>query len=163
MNRTIPQASDRRAFGRRDSCIRAVIHVAGRPPVHCIVRNFSRGGAFLELSEPLGVETTLRLVIEQHGIDAMCDVRHQSGINMGVRFLTEVEVDRLANATAVASAAAGAVSSARTGQSSKPAPKVLEPVTGGAVRRTVFGAPAPEEPEIIRTFSTPSGGIIRHP
>ena len=162
MNRTIPQASERRAFGRRDSCIRAVIHVAGRPPLHCIVRNFSRGGASLELSEPLGVEATLRIVIDQHGVDAMCEVRHQSGVNMGVRFLTEVEVDRLANATAAATSA-GAVSSTRTGQSSKPAPKVPELVTGCALRRTLFGAPAPEEPEIIRTFSTPSGGIIRHP
>ena len=138
---------DRRAFGRRESCIRAIVYVSGRPPVHAIVRNYSRGGALLELTEAAPTAETLRLVIESQDIDAMCDVRHRNGTSLGVRFLSEVAVEGLAAAHEPA-AAAGA--------------KSVAPVKGGDLRRTIFGTGEPEEPVIVRRY-TNIGAVLRNP
>lgn len=133
---------ERRAFGRRDSCIRAVIEIAGRPPVHCIVRNFSRGGALLEVPEAIAINDDLHLVIESHGIATYCDVRHRKGNHIGVRFLNEMTDDGV---TAL---------SANAGESS------LEPVTGAALRKSLFGtAPQSADPVMVRSFG--GNGVLR--
>jgi PilZ domain len=125
-----------RAFGRRESCIRAVIEIAGRPPVHCIVRNFSRGGALLEVPETIAIDDDLHLVIETHGIATYCDVRHRNGNHIGVRFLNEMTEERV---SILAKAA-------------KEAPP--EPVSGAALRKSLFGKAAQtDEPVIVRSFT----------
>ena len=138
--------ADRRVFGRRESCIRAVVYIAGRPPLHCIVRNYSQGGALLELAEPVDVTGHARLVIESQGVDVNCEVRHHNGTGMGVRFLTAVEVDSLA--------------AAATGAQAPPEP--MRPVTGAELRRILFGGPKPDEPIIVRKFSSYSSGFSRY-
>lgn len=139
-----PHPVERRAFGRRESCIRAVVHIAGRPALYAIVRNYSQGGALIELPEAVDVAGQVRLVIDTHGVDVFCEVRHCNGINMGVRFQTAVAVDSLATAAG--------------------APVELPaPVAGGELRRTLFGAGKASEDMILRQFSTPAGVVIRHP
>ena len=77
-------------------------------------------------------------------------MRHSRDTNMGVRFLTAVELDSLA-----AAAAAGAMSSA--------APvEPAQPVTGTELRRTLFGIGKPVEDTIVRKITPHSGGFSRH-
>jgi PilZ domain len=131
-----PPQGERSAFGRRESCIRAVIEIAGRPPVHCIVRNFSRGGALLEVPEAIAIDDDLHLVIESHGIATYCDVRHRNGNHIGVRFLNELTEDGV---TTLA----------------KPAKEpASDPVSGASLRKSLFGtSPATEEPVLVRSFN----------
>jgi hypothetical protein len=135
---------ERRAFGRRESCIHAVIHVAGRPPLHAIVQNYSEGGALLTLPEPVKTTLPVRLVIESQGIDVVCEVRHSLMTSMGVRFLTAVELDKMA---------------AAENQMRPPAP--AEPVTIAELRRKLFGVGEDEEPVIIHRVSSYAGGALR--
>ncbi len=79
---------ERRSFGRRQSCVKAVVLIAGRAPVHCIVNNFSEGGAELELLEPIKTPLSFKLRIEAKGVEAICEVRHQKGQIVGVQFLS---------------------------------------------------------------------------
>ncbi len=135
MLQKLPQG-ERRAFGRRESCIRAVIEIAGRPPVHCIVRNFSRGGALLEVPESIAIDDDLHLVIETHGIATYCDVRHRNGNHIGVRFLNELSED-------------GVTTLAKPAKD--PAP---EPVSGASLRKSLFGTRQPvDEAVIVRSFN----------
>ena len=139
----LPSMPERRAFGRRESCIRAVLHVAGRPCLHVLVRNYSEGGALLELPEPVATSAHVRLVIESHGLDLVCEVRHSRDPSMGVRFLTGVEVDNLTAPRDTVTAGPPA------------------PLSGSELRRKLFGGDAEPEVNLVRRFSTPSGGFHR--
>ena len=78
---------DRRAFGRLESNIEAVA-VAGRETVRCIVRNFSEHGALLELDGPFPAAATFKLRIDAKQVEALCEARHRSGSQLGVRFIS---------------------------------------------------------------------------
>ena len=80
------QPCERRAFGRVESHVDAVA-VAGRQLVPCIVRNFSEHGALLEFAEPFPAATTFKLRIEAKQVEALCEVRHRNGNQLGIRFL----------------------------------------------------------------------------
>lgn len=131
---------ERRAFGRRESCVRAVLHVAGRPSVHCIVRNYSEGGALLELAEEVITSKPVRLVVDLLGFETVCEIRHTRGNMMGVRFYTAVEIDALVAAT-----------------SSQPQATRREPVTGTELRKRLFGS----DPVIVREYRTNSSDFLR--
>ena len=62
-------ALDRRNFGRRRSCIHAICLVAGRPQAPCVVRNWSRTGALLELNEVIEPSYSIRVRLEATGED----------------------------------------------------------------------------------------------
>lgn len=131
---------ERRAFGRRESCIHAVLHVAGRPPLHCIVRNYSEGGALLELPEEVVTSKPVRLVVESLGFEAVCEIRHTRGSMMGIRFYTAVEIDALVAAS-----------------SPTPAAPRSEPLTGTELRKRLFG----NEPLMVREYKPSSSDFLR--
>lgn len=83
----VMQPSDKRVFGRRESCIHAVVRIPGRGPEPCVVRNFSDGGALIEFAIEIDPPFRFRLVIEAKGVDALCEVRHKRGKAIGIRFV----------------------------------------------------------------------------
>jgi PilZ domain len=122
MTRALHVFRERREFGRRASCIRAVVHIPGRPVLHCIIRNYSQGGALLELPEPAPFALLVRLVIEQEGVDVECHVTRRFNETLGVRFVSPVAIDRL---KAAAKSAAGL-------------PSLGYSTSGGDLRRRLF-------------------------
>ena len=77
---------DRRAFGRRRIFIHATILIPGRPPSPCMMRNFSRGGALLQLSERLEPPFAFDLRFDLTGERIVCEVRHVRRNWLGVQF-----------------------------------------------------------------------------
>lgn len=80
---------DRRAFGRRNQFVRGTIRVSGRSKLHCVVRNVSRGGAFLEFSPPAWLPFQFELELPASGELISCEIRHKGSTGVGVRFLME--------------------------------------------------------------------------
>lgn len=78
--------ADRRQFGRRQTLWHAWIKIAGRAREPCIVRNFSVTGALLEFAGAVPVVDRFRLIIDVHGFEADCYVRHRSRVAVGVYF-----------------------------------------------------------------------------
>lgn len=89
MPRPLPPPPERRAFGRRETLIHAIVRIAGRPPEPCIVRNVSAHGALLELPSGLELPEQFRLVIEARGVDVQCQPRRRNGNQIGVEFCGE--------------------------------------------------------------------------
>lgn len=75
---------ERRAFGRRRSCIHAMLLVPGRPPSPCIIRNYSETGALLELNENLEPPFNLRLKIDRTGEVIDCELKHARANRVGI-------------------------------------------------------------------------------
>jgi hypothetical protein len=63
--------------------------MGGRPPLACMVRNFSIGGALLEFSEVPPPVHSFHLKIEHVGFESLCDVRHRKDKVLGVYFPEE--------------------------------------------------------------------------
>lgn len=82
---------EQRQFGRRQTNLHAWISVPGRPKLPCIVRNISLGGALLELDMPAWLPFNFQLTIESTRFVALCEVRHSSGRQAGVRFMSAAE------------------------------------------------------------------------
>ena len=91
---------DRRAFGRRRSCIHATILIPGRPPAHCIVRNYSSTGALLEVLELVEPHQVFKLRIDRTGDEIECELRHRKLDRIGVKFATKKVGDILERAFA---------------------------------------------------------------
>lgn len=85
MSQTLRQ-SERRAFGRRETCLHGMARMAGRAPEPCIVRDFSDSGARIEFNGAVEPPTSFRLMIEAKGFDAECFVRRRMGNAVGVSF-----------------------------------------------------------------------------
>lgn len=83
--------AEKRQFGRRQTNLRAWIRVAGRPPLPCFVKNLSEGGALLECEGGVWVPFSFRLTSEDKQIDRVCEIRHQTGGNIGVQFVAAAE------------------------------------------------------------------------
>lgn len=86
------QSHERRQFGRRQTYLHAWISSPGRPRLPCIVRDISVGGALLELNLPPWLPYNFQLTIESTKFTSWCEVRHQSGTKMGVRFVDAAEI-----------------------------------------------------------------------
>ena len=121
---------DRRAFGRRRSCIHATLFVPGRPASPCVVRNFSAAGAQIELSEVLEPPFRVRLRLDAKGDAIDCEVRHVRGLRMGVSFVSAGAGDELARVL-------GGVVRKRK-QRVLPAPGSMPRVSGNELRRALF-------------------------
>jgi hypothetical protein len=85
--------SERRQFGRRNTCLHGWVIREGRPKIACLVRNVSEGGALLEFQVPKGMPFRFTLAIGSKGFQAECEARHQTENWMGVRF---VKVEKIA-------------------------------------------------------------------
>jgi hypothetical protein len=85
---TIARAlAERRAFGRRTTCLHGWVVVEGRSRLACLVRNVSDGGALLEFAAPKSMPFQFKLVIDCKGFEAVCETRHHQEQWMGVRFV----------------------------------------------------------------------------
>ena len=121
---------ERRAFGRRHSCIHATLLVPGRPPSPCVVRNFSAKGAQLELSELIEPPFNVKVRLNSKGNDLDCEVRHVRGLRMGISFIGAGVAEELARALG--------------GTVRRRQPRVLPPpgsmprVSGSDLRRAIF-------------------------
>lgn len=82
---------DRRKHPRRKGFWRAIAAMPGRPPVHCVIRDISISGAFVEFPTPMAVPNRFKLFIEAHDREYQCDVRHAEGSGVGVFFLDYAE------------------------------------------------------------------------
>ena len=76
---------ERRQFGRRTTFLHGMIHVRGRPPAVCIVRDLSSGGAKIE-THMLWLPSRFHLVVEAIALRAECEIVHHTGAIAGVRF-----------------------------------------------------------------------------
>jgi hypothetical protein len=77
---------ERRAFGRRETQEHAVVRIAGRPPLRCVIRNISDGGALLDFGQDVWVPVQFRLIWEGTAREELCDIKHQNGPRIGVSF-----------------------------------------------------------------------------
>lgn len=123
-------AGERRAFGRRNSCIHAALLIPGRGPIPCVVKNFSPSGALLEVSEAVEPPFNVKVRLPSGGGDIDCEVRHARGQRIGIRFIGQGAGDELARAL-------GAVVKARP---SRPVQEAQSPprVNGAELRRVIF-------------------------
>lgn len=77
---------ERRNFGRRQTVWHAWIAAPGRARFACLVRNISAGGALIECDVPEWLPYEFHLIVEAHGIDIECDLRHRGKFGIGVQF-----------------------------------------------------------------------------
>lgn len=82
--------SERRGFGRREISVAAKLSVPGRGLLPCVVRNVSEGGALLLVDGEIKLPANVRLIIDEQGVDVMCEVRRTGPDGIGVRFHTPV-------------------------------------------------------------------------
>jgi hypothetical protein len=78
---------EQRAFGRRQTLEHAIVRIAGRPPMRCIVRDISEGGALLDFGEQVWLPFNFRLVWEGTQREEDCETRHQNSGRIGVQFV----------------------------------------------------------------------------
>lgn len=79
--------AEKRQFGRRETHLRGWVRVAGRPPISCIVRDLSQGGALLEFMDDTWLPFGFRLTTECKQVDRYCEPRHKQGTRIGVQFV----------------------------------------------------------------------------
>ncbi len=84
---------ERRAFGRRETQEHAVVRIAGRPPLRCVVRNVSQGGALLDFGQDVWLPFQFRLLWEGSKREELCDIKHQNGTRIGVSFVAHEHKD----------------------------------------------------------------------
>lgn len=83
------QGAERRSSRRRSVFLRAKVKLPNiAVPVNCVVRNISPMGALIHFERPTPTPTHFRLVIESDFFQADCIVRHVSGEDVGVEFLS---------------------------------------------------------------------------
>lgn len=121
---------ERRAFGRRRSCIHATLYVPGRPPSPCVLRNFSPKGALIEASELLDPPFQVKLRLNSNGRDVECEVRQVRGRHIGVSFIGEGAADELTRAL-------GGIVRSRNNRV-LPAPGSMPRLNLAELRRTIF-------------------------
>ena len=80
---------DRRSTRRKSVFLRATVRLPGiATPVHCVVRNISPMGALIHFEKPTPVPEHFKLIIEADFFEAECAVRHSSGEDVGVEFVS---------------------------------------------------------------------------
>lgn len=83
---SLSNPAERRQFGRRQTFKHGWVKIEGRPPVTCIVRNISEGGALLEVPANTWLPFKFRIEIAGEGIATDCEIRHQRDNMVGVCF-----------------------------------------------------------------------------
>ncbi|MFN0218877.1 MAG: PilZ domain-containing protein [Hyphomicrobium sp.] len=83
-------SNDRRAFGRKATFQHAVVLIAGRSPVRCIVSDLSEGGAFLDFGGAVTLPARIQVRWEGQRAIANCEVRHAEATGIGVQFTCPV-------------------------------------------------------------------------
>lgn len=78
---------DRREFGRRACAIRGMAMGAGQPPLACTLRDLSEGGALVDFDVAAPANRSVRITIDGTELEALCEVRHVRGRQIGVRFV----------------------------------------------------------------------------
>jgi hypothetical protein len=86
VNMGVPIGAERRQFGRRLTCVHAVIRMRGRPDITCTVRNVSEGGALLQVPRPAWLPSRFELFVEANKSARQCEIVHRGEITVGVRF-----------------------------------------------------------------------------
>ncbi|NOT70302.1 MAG: PilZ domain-containing protein [Hyphomicrobium sp.] len=81
--------ADKRAFGRRPTQDHAIVRVAGRPPMRCVIRDISEGGALLDFGTEVWLPFQFKLIWEGTKREEDCEARHQNGGRVGVMFVTQ--------------------------------------------------------------------------
>lgn len=147
--------ADRRQFGRRESSVHAVAMAGGKPPAHCIVRNYSERGALLEFKEPFVPTFRFRLMIEAKGVDVLCEVRHQGQHGIGVLFVGG-NASGLIEARHSVSAPAGSLP-----HRSPPPAKTAPRLSGADLRGALFGRQLDPAKEAVKSYDPAAGGILR--
>ncbi len=99
--------AEKRQFGRRDTNMRGWVRVAGRPPISCVVRDLSQGGALLEFMEDTWLPFGFRLTTECKQVDRYCEPRHKNGTRIGVQFVEAPDYAAVSGSTAATSDASG--------------------------------------------------------
>lgn len=79
---------DRRSVARRVVDLGARIKIGCLPWMECRVRNISPMGALLDFGQSTVVPRRFRLQVPGDLFETECDLRHQSGGQVGVLFLT---------------------------------------------------------------------------
>jgi hypothetical protein len=83
----VPFSAERRQFGRRLTCLHAVIRIRGRADIICTVRNVSEAGALLQVPRPAWLPSRFQLLIEaDNKSERECEIVHRGEITVGVRF-----------------------------------------------------------------------------
>lgn len=88
VERQFNSGTEKRQFGRRRTQLHGVIHVAGRPPLPCVIMNISEHGALLVCEQAIWLPFRFRLVVETERKEYECEVRHQTGNGTGVFFIS---------------------------------------------------------------------------
>ncbi|MGU3362883.1 PAS domain-containing protein [Methylobacterium sp. M6A4_1b] len=82
---------ERRTARRARVLLRAAIRLPGGERIACSIRDLSEGGARLHLGQAAPVPDRFAIVIEADGRRFDCAVRHRSGPNLNVQFLSSAE------------------------------------------------------------------------
>lgn len=80
--------SERRRFGRRDTCLEAMIVTGGGETRRCLVVNRSQGGAALRILDAGEVPDRFLLAIVGEDTIAPCRVAHRTDGRIGVEFIS---------------------------------------------------------------------------
>ena len=83
--KSLPSPVERRAFGRRETDIKAAVRAGQRLHV-CTIRDLSEGGALLEFEQDVELPQRLWLRWDDLGTEIICEVRRQGGRRAGVQF-----------------------------------------------------------------------------
>jgi hypothetical protein len=81
--------TQRRQFGRRETCTRAIATLPGFGPVACELRNVSEGGALLVFERGEVPKRPFRIEVDGTHLNIFCEVRHAGKHGVGVRFLNQ--------------------------------------------------------------------------
>lgn len=78
---------ERRQFGRRPTFQHGWVKIPGRPPITCVLRNMSEGGALLMFDQPQCLPYAFIMEVDGTGLTYGCEVRHHYGVKVGVEFV----------------------------------------------------------------------------
>jgi hypothetical protein len=89
---------ERRQFGRRPTFQHGWVKIPGRPPLTCVIRNISEGGALLQFDSAPTLPYSFLLDIESFGLTIGCEIRHHYGEKIGVQFVEPEDVQHASSA-----------------------------------------------------------------
>ncbi len=105
--------------------------VPGRPPSPCIVRNYTRATATLDLTELLDPPYQIQLRVGDCTEEIPCEVRNVRDYRMGIRFVSQDFIEIVARAFDKRAKARDVPTEAET--------RPLKRVTGSELREKVLG------------------------
>lgn len=84
---TQPEPLTRRTVDRVLTNFAAKVLIPGRHPLNCFVKDMSEDGALLVFRSAVWLPPRFQLAVEAMGTEAVCEIRHQRGARVGVKFL----------------------------------------------------------------------------